>query len=68
MTKTIAETRVRAQMQEYDGMHRVIIECRETVEWTWSTVAVFSDGCCEEHAKNQAREAGWSWLVGADLS
>ena len=62
MTTTITQTRVRVQVQEYDGRYRVIVEHGGRADG-WTVVATFDDACCPEHALNQAREAGWAWLV-----
>lgn len=67
MTQTIAETRVRAQVQEYDGVSYVYIEARTATAWEWKRVATFShDSRCE--ALEWAREAGWEWLLDAEVS
>lgn len=65
MTTTIAETRIRAQVQEYDGVAYVYIEAREATAWEWKRVATFSHDSQHE-ALEWAREAGWAWLLGAE--
>jgi hypothetical protein len=65
MTTTIAETRIRAQVQEYDGVAYVYIETRTATAWEWKRVATFSHDSQHE-ALDWAREAGWTWLVGAE--
>lgn len=65
MTKTIAETRVRAQVQEYDGMYYLNIEVPAAEGWY--TVAKFA-AFTPEASFEQAREAGWGWLVGEEVS
>lgn len=64
MTETIAETRVRAQVQEYDGRHYLRIEARAATAWEWRTVSVFSADS-EVETVSMAQRDGWAWLVGS---